>query len=66
MLSPAYSAAAGLAAAALIAPAFAFVAAAYAALLVLYSVALKNIVIIDVLDDRRWIRAAGDRRGRSP
>jgi len=42
-------AAAGLAAAALIAPAFALVAAAYGALLVLYSVALKNIVIIDVL-----------------
>jgi 4-hydroxybenzoate polyprenyltransferase len=42
-------AAAGLAAAALIAPVFALVAAAYGALLVLYSVALKNIVIIDVL-----------------
>jgi 4-hydroxybenzoate polyprenyltransferase len=39
----------GLAAAALIGPAFAFAAAAYGALLALYSVALKNIVIIDVL-----------------
>jgi 4-hydroxybenzoate polyprenyltransferase len=49
MLAAGVLAAAGLAAAALIAPAFAFVAAAYGALLVLYSVALKNIVIIDVL-----------------
>ena len=49
LLAAGVLAAAGLAAAALIAPAFALVAAAYGALLVLYSVALKNIVIIDVL-----------------
>jgi len=42
-------AAAGLTAAALLAPALAVVAAAYVLLLLLYSVFLKNIVIIDVL-----------------
>jgi 4-hydroxybenzoate polyprenyltransferase len=49
MVSAGVLTAAGLAASALIAPALALVAAAYAMLLVLYSVFLKHIVIIDVL-----------------
>jgi 4-hydroxybenzoate polyprenyltransferase len=48
-IAAAVLASAGLIAAALISPALALVAAAYAVLLVLYSVLLKNIVIVDVL-----------------